>query len=270
MKSASGEVRPASWAERASHDFDFEMECAITCFQRGGLSRDSLVLMTRSHEKQTALFCIGKLGNSGNPPAYRAILSDLVCQPEVFRHFADALLTESDPGDQLCRPTSRRQRASDCCISALSQDEGFMFPLLLELQHTDNEEILARILKLAEKLRLDFVYSAFLLLHSPVTMRVAALESMLLQRKADAFSYFRLCICDPQPQVRAIAALGLCASGDSLGLRSLIEMATHKDPEIRSCATAVLMRLDKDVFLSMMESVNWAGETIKGERSLVM
>jgi hypothetical protein len=265
MKSASGEVCPASWAEGAPHDFNFEMECAITCFQRGGLSRNSLVLLTRSHEKQTALFCIGKLGNSGNSSAYKAILSDLVRQPQVFRHFADALLTESEPGKEFCFPTPYRRQAFDRCISALRQDEGFTFPLLLELQHTDNEEILACISKLAEKLRLDFVYSAFLLLHSPVTVRVAALESMLLQRKADAISYFRLCICDPEPQVRSIAALGLCASGDSHGLRSLIEMASHKDCEIRSCATAILMRLDKNVFLSMMEPVNWTVEKEKGE-----
>jgi hypothetical protein len=270
MKSALEEACPGSGAERAIQGFDFEMECAITCFQRGGLSRNSLVRMTRSHEEQAARFCIDKLGNPGNPAAYRTVLSYLLRQPEVFRHFADALLTESEPGKRLCLPISRRQQATERCISALRQDEGFTFPLLLELQHTEDEGILARIAKLAERLRLDFVYSAYLLLHSPVTIRVAALESMLARRHQDGLPYFRLCICDPEPQVRAVAALGLCTNGDSLGMRSLIEMASHGDGEIRTCATAALTRLDRNALLSLMDSVDWREETAKKGESFVM
>jgi hypothetical protein len=282
MTSALEEACPAAAANTAPQDFNFEMECAITCFQRGGLSRHALAAITCSREAQTALFCVGKLGNPDISAAYKAVLYILIQQPPVFRRFADLLVPEIEmmgkgaaprPGTQgraICFPVTQRQKAADRCLSALRRDEGFTFPLLFEMLQTGEEDIQVRISRLAQKLRLDFACSAYLLLHSPARIRVSTLESMVYQQGKEAVTYFRLCICDPEPQVRAVAALGLCMSGDSLGMKSLMEMAAHPDCEIRACAVAVLLRLDQCALLSMLHSVPWAKETAPGWKAKIM
>jgi len=273
MTSALEEACSASRGDKAPCDFSYELNCAITCFQRGGISRNTLVLMTRSREMQTAHFCMGKLGNLEVDDAFKAVLYLLIQQPGVFLHFADLLMPESDPsgkhtsprsglyGNMISFPVGRNHGTAGRCLSALRKDERFTFPLLFGMLQTGNEEIQSKTSRLAQKLRLDFVHGAYLLLHSPARLRAAALEEMLGQRAGNALPYYRLCVCDPEPQVRAIAALGLCRSGDTLGLKLLVEMSAHPDCEIRSCAIAVLMRFDTSSMLSMLNSVHWAPDS---------